>query len=595
MPFSPDDYMGGSRAPLPASFSAPLVGGQIGAQLAGLPQQYAQGQQLQMATRLREAFPEGLPRNADGTIDSNAILNKVVGISGLGPESLGPLMTLSARQAVAAGDVPPGGASATSTPPPTPTARSWLGLGNSPIASNDATGDVNTIRGVATEVFGDTDVSKYLPRYSAALKVADADTPLSQDQITVARRLMGKSAAYLRSQPSQSPVSSDEGVTQRSGNTYGSDYAYNGGAGTPTSSGASGSPGPSASGAGPSSAPLLGRSPAPQGPQTFGTQPAEPAAGGGVRMQQPQRVAQAQPGADLVPPQLRHMSPPQAAAWLMARAQRHSEIGDVEGAKLLAQQAQTIQDSIKQAAEVPNEVKIAQSQGMTPLQYEAAKTQQGKDIDVYSKLNTGVQSMANTGVAMLPTLQAADSLLSAGAATGWASDKILAGKQILARIGGDPNGAMTLEAFGKQMAAFINQQTNTLKSEAMEIGGTGRIFAQMVENMQKASPSPDYTPAGNRYLIEVYRRGIQRSVEIADMANRYKNQYGRLDGNFEAQARTYQINNPMFTEAEVADPRRVAPPVVRSMDDLRAIGWRDGEPFRSAVSGKIFTHVPKGM
>jgi hypothetical protein len=39
----------------------------------------------------------------------------------------------------------------------------------------------------------------------------------------------------------------------------------------------------------------------------------------------------------------------------------------------------------------------------------------------------------------------------------------------------------------------------------------------------------------------------------------------------------------------------VAPPVVNSVADLRSIGWRDGEPFRSAVSGKIFTHVPKGM
>jgi hypothetical protein len=145
------------------------------------------------------------------------------------------------------------------------------------------------------------------------------------------------------------------------------------------------------------------------------------------------------------------------------------------------------------------------------------------------------------------------------------------------------------------MAAFINQQTNTLKSEAVEIGGTGRIFSQMVDNMQKASPSPDYTPAGNRYLVEVYRRGIQRSVELADMANRYKNQNGRLDGNFEGQARTYQINNPMFSPEEVKDPRRVAPPVVNSVADLRSIGWRDGEPFRSAVSGKIFTHVPKGM
>jgi hypothetical protein len=308
---------------------------------------------------------------------------------------------------------------------------------------------------------------------------------------------------------------------------------------------------------------------------------------------QPQRVGQAQPGADLVPPQLRGMSPPQAAAWLQNRAQKHFQIGDNEAGKNFAQQAQVIQDAIKQAGEIPNEVKVAGSQGMSVLQMKQAEAQQGEDVKRFAKLNTGVQALGNTGVAMLPTLQAADSLLNAGAATGWGSDKVLTAKQVLARIGGDQNGALTLEAFGKQMSAFINQQTNTLKAEAAEMGGTGRIFSQMVENMQKASPSPDYTPAGNRYLIEVYRRGIDRAVQIADAANKYNG--GHLDARFESNMRQWQIDNPMFSKDEVADPRRVAPPVVNSVADLRAIGWRDGEPFRSAVSGKIFTHVPKGM
>jgi hypothetical protein len=119
-------------------------------------------------------------------------------------------------------------------------------------------------------------------------------------------------------------------------------------------------------------------------------------------------------------------------------------------------------------------------------------------------------------------------------------DRILTGRQIVARLaewfpkaGFNPNAAQTLEGFGKQMAAFINQQTNTLKSESIEMGGNSmRIFSTQIDNMQKASPHPDYTPAGNKYLIEVYKRGIDRAMFIADAANRYNN--GHLDARFEA-------------------------------------------------------------
>jgi hypothetical protein len=399
---------------------------------------------------------------------------------------------------------------------------------------------------------------------------------------------MGKSAAYMRSQPSQSPVSSDEGVSQRAGSTFGQDYAYNGGAGAPTGSGASGSPGPSAS-AGPSSAPLMAGVRAPQGPQMGqpGTQPAEPSAGGGVRMQQPQRMAQApgrDPAANLVPAGL-NMSSLQYATWLQHRAMAHSQAGDKEGADLFQKAAQPILDALKQAGEIPNEVKIAQSQGMTPLQYEGAKTQQSKDIDVYTKLNTGVQALANTSAAMRPTLDAATSLLNAGAATGWHAEHIQTAQQILARIGGNPNGAMNLEAFGKQMAAFINQQTNTLKSESIEMGGSSmRIFANQIENMQKASPSLDYTPAGNRYLVEVYRRGIDRAVQIADLANNYKG--GHLDAGFQKVLRD-EASRPMFTEAEIKDPRRVAPPTVGSLEDARKLGVRKGDFIKFGPTGEI--------
>ena len=220
-------------------------------------------------------------------------------------------------------------------------------------------------------------------------------------------------------------------MTQRAGNTYGSDYAYNGDAGGTTltsGGGGSGSPAPVGSTSGPagvaggtpggsafrSTPPFMG------GPK----QPAEPAAGGGPRMAQTSQLPGGAPSpqpavaANLVPAGV-NMSALQYAGWLMQRAHAHANAGDNEGAKLFQQQAQPLFDALKQAGEIPNEVKLAQSQGMTPLQYERAKTQQGKDVDVYTKLNTGIQAMANTSVGMLPTLQAARSLIDAGAATGW--------------------------------------------------------------------------------------------------------------------------------------------------------------------------------
>ena len=454
MPLSPDDFMGGIRGPTAPSYSAPLVGGQIGAQIAALPQAYAQGQQQQMATRLREAFPDGLPRAADGTIDSNAILNKVVSIGGLPESSLGPLMTLSARQSVAAGDVPPAAptAAAPAAPPPTPTARSWLGLGNSALASNDATGDVDSIRGLATEIFRGKDVSNLIPRFAAALKV-DPDASMTPDQIATAKRLMSKSASYLSQQPAQ---------TDENGQA----------ASPPPVSGVSGAPGPSASGAGPSSAPLMSGARAPQGPQMGqpGTQPAAPAAGGGTRM------AQAQPGADLVPPQLRHMAPAEAAAWLQNRAQRHFQIGDNEAGKNFAQQAQVIQDAIKQSAELTPEQKLARQQGMSPLGYEQAKKQQDVDVTQYSKLYTGISAMGNSAAQSLPQLQAAESIInSPGFYSGMGSGGVLMWKRALAAAGINPNAAQNMEAFNKVMSSFVLKQTDDLRAAAVEQGSAGGV------------------------------------------------------------------------------------------------------------------------
>jgi hypothetical protein len=75
------DYMVGN-APTAASYAAPLVGYQIGQALAQLPQDYDQGLERARRQALQNAFPQGIPRKADGSPDYDRIADKAMEIGG---------------------------------------------------------------------------------------------------------------------------------------------------------------------------------------------------------------------------------------------------------------------------------------------------------------------------------------------------------------------------------------------------------------------------------------------------------------------------------------------------------------------------------
>ena len=96
-------------------------------------------------------------------------------------------------------------------------------------------------------------------------------------------------------------------------------------------------------------------------------------------------------------------------------------------------------------------------------------------------------------------------------------------------------------------------------------------------------PGCDNTAAGNRYLVEVYKRAADRAMTMADKAANYNN--GHLDAAFESQMRRYMVDHPMFNKDEMADPRLVAPPVFNNLAEAKAAGIRSGDPVKSP-SGK---------
>ncbi len=300
--------------------------------------------------------------------------------------------------------------------------------------------------------------------------------------------------------------------------------------------------------------------------------------------QAPQMPAQAPggPGIELVPQPWRERGygPQQYADWLMSRARNHAMAGDTEGAKVLQAQAEPLYKAIGQAAELTPEQKNARAAGMSPLEFERAKELQKTDVGLYSKLYAGLSAMGNTAAQSLPQIHAAQSIINHPSfySGPWA-DKVLAGRQLLAGLGLNQNAALTQEAFGKTMASFVLKQTDDLRAQAIEMGsGSSRVFAQQIDLMVKAAPSPEYTRAGNRYLVEVYARGAQRAMMMADAAAKYNN--GHLDAQFETGMRHWMATNPMFSKAEIADPRLVAPPVFANVAQARAAGLKSGEVIK---------------
>lgn len=246
------DYMVGN-APAGASYAAPLVGFQLGQALADLPDAYMKGREQKQLRQAQDAFPNGLddPRykNPDGSPNVNAIINTGAKIGGLPfvmkmfpflspPPSGGAEPTIGSEPSqapsqppVSRGAIPnaagPGNLGAQGAPPQ-PKLSS---------AGADNEGE-QTINSLASEVFGERDVTNMLPRYAAAVgnKLGETLTP---EQARAARALMQRSKGAMASTspeditPPGQPSSAAEQASNGPGGRNAAPFAAGGASGSP--------------------------------------------------------------------------------------------------------------------------------------------------------------------------------------------------------------------------------------------------------------------------------------------------------------------------------------------------------------------------
>ena len=253
--------------------------------------------------------------------------------------------------------------------------------------------------------------------------------------------------------------------------------------------------------------------------------------------------------------------------------------GQTQQGKQLGDRAQQIYEHISKDTAATPEMRNAAASGLgTPVQYEEEKARREKGAALFATRYEGINKAGADAAAELPQLQVAKTLMdNPKFMSGVGADVDLTYKRLLAQFGGDPNAAVPQEAFRKLISNSLLENMRTMQ-------GTGPTRVATIKIMQQAAANPENSVAANRLLVEMNARLQQRMLNIADMAQNYRG--GQLDAGFDRKLQEYDSKNPLFNEAEVKDPRLIAPPLFRTPQDAMYSGQPRGTPFRTP-SGEI--------
>jgi hypothetical protein len=613
------DYFVGA-APQGASYAAPLIGFQLGQAIGNLPKDYFDATQRARQLAMQNAFPNGLPMK-DGRVDVNAMANTGAKLGGLeygekllpylyGDQSGQSMQDLDSWVRGGGTGAPAGGpANANMGPAATPSAAGPANLrmgqgGGAPQAQPQApqpqpqpqpqlssagtdNNGSDTIRSVATEAFGGRDVSPMIPRFAAALGVS-SDAPLTAEQVTRARAIMGRTAQA--SGGAQQPQASAPNLADTTG----------GGAPVTALGGASGAPAPQAA-----------QAPQAQPPQVAAPKPGEVGAAGVPFSEYPtamERLARASALSNAAAARAGRFNPQAAAAM-----SKQAELYDTRRKQMY--------EELAQRGQLTPEVKNALASGSgSPLDYENKKArgsaeaknteltteqknagvagapfapaggnasvnpvldfqrkqeEQKSDIARGEKQLGGIQAQASQYERDLkPYLTLSRSILNDPQMyTGLGAEATLNWDKVKAYFG-DNKAAMLKEALSKVTATSVLSQINTQRDQLQEAGGaSSRIFSAQVDLVEKAAPALQNTLGGNRFLVEVSGRMGELSSRVAQMARDYKQAHGHLDVGFDNEIARYMEANPIFSKNELAHPELIGAPTSPFDDVKRTAAW----------------------
>jgi hypothetical protein len=182
----------------------------------------------------------------------------------------------------------------------------------------------------------------------------------------------------------------------------------------------------------------------------------------------------------------------------------------------------------------------------------AEKTYDQGQGKAYSDLMGELQTAGRNAPTRLANLNEARRLLDTpGFVAGIGTEKFaLPAKQLLAKLGGDPNAPASMEQF----RALSNKAVTDALGGSLGAG----VSNADVAFLQRQNTSLDNSIGANKQLIDYAARLTDRQRKVADFARDYaKNNGGRLDIGFDAALSRWADANPVFPEAK--DEAKAAP------------------------------------
>src|SRR5690606_4831780 len=142
----------------------------------------------------------------------------------------------------------------------------------------------------------------------------------------------------------------------------------------------------------------------------------------------------------------------------------------------------------------------------------------------------------------------AEQALNSGVRTGIGAEAELTLRQLGAAMGMNTDPEKV--SGGELIRAVQNRMALIMRNPEGGMGMPGAISDRDIKFLKDSQVGIDRTPEGNRQMLQAFRAIEQRKVQMAELADQYVQQHGRLDAGFNRVVRDFAEANPLFAPTE---------------------------------------------
>ncbi|QFY77525.1 hypothetical protein DUD43_07400 [Alcaligenes faecalis] len=163
---------------------------------------------------------------------------------------------------------------------------------------------------------------------------------------------------------------------------------------------------------------------------------------------------------------------------------------------------------------------------------------------LFAKRYDDISSGAVNAQQMMGMYDLAEQALNSGVRTGLGADAEITLRQLGAAMG--MNTEPEKLAGGELVRAVQNRMALLMRSPDGGMGMPGALSDRDIRFLKDSQIGIDRSPEGNRAMLQAFRAMEKRKIEMAQLADQYIQENGRLDAGFNRTLREFAEANPIF-------------------------------------------------